>query len=95
MLTLRRPLIILSIIALLLLIPFIGMQISNEVHWSVFDFLVAGGLLTITGFAIDFVIRKTKSVNRRFLLITALALLFLLIWIEIAVGLFGSPIAGS
>lgn len=95
MLTLKRPLIILSIIAVLLLIPFIGMQFSNDVNWSVFDFVVAGGLLTITGFAIDFVIRKTKSVNRRFLLISAIALLFLLIWIEIAVGLFGSPIAGS
>lgn len=95
MLTLKRPLIILSIISLLLLIPFIGMQISNEVQWSVFDFVVAGGLLTITGFAIDFVIRKTKSVNRRFLLISAITLLFMLIWVEIAVGLFGSPIAGS
>jgi hypothetical protein len=33
--------------------------------------------------------------NKKFLIITALLLLLALIYLEMAVGLFGSPIAGS
>lgn len=91
----KRQIVILSSIFALLAIPFTAMQFSSEVNWSFFDFLVVGGLLLVLGFAIDLAIRKTKTINKRYLAITAIVVLFLLIWAELAVGVFGTPLAGS
>jgi len=91
----KKSLVILTSVLALLLIPFIAMQFSSEVQWSLFDFVVAGGLLLALGFSIDFVTRKVKSLNKRFIAIATVVVLFLLIWVELAVGIFGSPIAGS
>ena len=91
----KRPLLILTSVLALLLIPFIAMQFSTEVRWSSFDFLVAGGLLLALGFSIDFMARKVNSLNKRFIVIAAVVILFLLIWVELAVGIIGSPIAGN
>ena len=49
--------IIITAVAILLLIPFIAMQFTNEVNWSVFDFLVMGVLLTGVGVLFDVVLR--------------------------------------
>lgn len=91
----KRQVVILSSIFALLAIPFTAMQLSSEVNWSLFDFVVVGGLLLTLGFAIDLAIRKTKTINKRYFAITAIVVLFLLIWAELAVGVFGTPIAGS
>ena len=91
----KTSLILLSAILLLLLIPFIAMQFSNEVNWTIMDFLIAGVLLFGTGLTIEFVLRKVKTRKNRILICGIILLLLLLIWIELAVGLFGSPIAGN
>ncbi|MBO0329259.1 hypothetical protein [[Muricauda] lutisoli] len=91
----KRQIVILSSILVLLAIPFIAMQFSSEVKWSLFDFLVAGGLLLALGFSIDLAIRKAKTIKNRYVAITAIVILFLLIWAELAVGVFGTPLAGS
>ena len=90
----QQVLIIFSIIALLL-IPFTAMQFSSEVNWSLSDFVVAGGLLLALGFSIDLVARKTKYFNKKFMAIAVIVILFLLVWAELAVGVFGTPFAGS
>ena len=71
------------------------MQFSNDVNWSIMDFVVAGVLLFGTGLTIEYVLRKVKSRKNRILICGIILLLFLLLWIELAVGLFGSPIAGN
>lgn len=91
----KRHLIILCSILVLLAIPFAAMQFSSEVNWSLFDFLVAGGLLLALGFSIDFVTRKAKSFNNKIIAIVAIVILFLLVWAELAVGVFGTALAGS
>lgn len=91
----KRPLVILTSVLVLLLIPFVAMQFSYEVNWSPFDFLVAGGLLLALGLPIDFAAHKAKSFNKKLIAIAAVVILFLLIWAELAVGIFGSPIAGN
>ncbi|WP_421801477.1 hypothetical protein [Flagellimonas sp.] len=91
----KRHLIILCSILVLLAIPFAAMQFSSEVNWSLFDFLVAGGLLLALGFSIDFVTRKAKSFNNKIIVIVAIVILFLLVWAELAVGVFGTALAGS
>ena len=71
------------------------MQFTNEVNWSIMDFVVAGVLLFGTGLTIQFVLRKVKTRKNRILICGIILLLFLLLWIELAIGLFGSPIAGN
>lgn len=90
----KRLIIIISIVALLLLIPFIAMQFNNEVNWSLFDFIAAAALLFGTGLLCDFVLRKVKKNTHRIILCFAILLLLLIIWAELAVGIFGSSIAG-
>jgi len=81
--------------ALLLLVPFIAMQFTNEVDWSVFDFLVAGVLLFGTGLLCEFVLRKVKTTKYRVIICGVILLVLALVWIELAVGIFGTPFAGS
>ena len=54
-----------------------------------------GSLLTILGAGINFVINYTKNSENRILYIGILVLIFLLIWAELSVGIFDSPIAGN
>ena len=86
---------ILLAVATLLLIPFVAMQFTNEVNWSVFDFVVAGGLLFGTGLLCELVLRKVQKVEYRIAICAVLLAALLLIWIELAVGIFGTPLAGS
>jgi ABC-type cobalt transport system substrate-binding protein len=82
-------------VVVLLLIPLIAMQFTNEVNWTLFDFVVAGVLLLGTGFICELVIRKVKKTNHRIILCGVILAALLLIWIELAVGIFGTPLAGS
>jgi hypothetical protein len=80
---------------LLLFIPLIGMWITDEINWSPLDFIIMGSLLTLLGAGINFVINYTKNSNNKTLYIGILVLIFLLIWAELSVGIFDSPIAGN
>lgn len=82
-------------IAFLLSIPLIAIQFTNEVNWDLRDFIAAGVLLLSTGFLCEFVMRKVKKTIHRIALCGAVLLLLVLIWIELAVGIFGTPFAGS
>lgn len=79
----------------LLFIPFIGMQFSDQVNWSAFDFIIAGILLFGTAFGCNLVIKHIKT-KRKAMILCGLILLFVaILWIELAVGIFGTPLAGS
>lgn len=86
---------ILLAVALLLLIPFIAMQFTDEVKWTLSDFVVVGGLLLGTGLMCELVIRKVKKIEYRIAICGAILAAFFLIWLELAVGIFGTPFAGS
>jgi len=86
---------ILPIVVLLLLIPLIAMQLTNEVNWSIFDFIIMGGMLTITGLLIGIILKKVNNLKNRLILIVTIVMIFFLIWGELAVGLFGTPFAGD
>ncbi|TPE44449.1 hypothetical protein [Pontibacter mangrovi] len=86
---------ILLAVATLLLIPFIGTLVSTEVNWGIFDFIVAGILLLGTGLMVEFVLRKVRKPEYRIAFIAAILLILFLVWAELAVGLFGTPFAGS
>ncbi len=79
----------------LLLIPLIGMTITDEINWSPFDFFTMGSLLILLGIGINLVISRVKNLKYRVLYIVVVVIIFMLIWAELAVGLFGTPIEGS
>jgi uncharacterized membrane protein len=79
----------------LLLIPFIGMQFSDEVNWSVFDFLIMGAMLLVAGIGIDRILQKQNKTAKRIIYIGCILFVFILLWAEMAVGLFGTCIAGN
>ena len=86
---------ILQIVGLLLLIPMIAMQLTDEVNWSFFDFIIMGIMLSITGLALGIIIKKVKYHNYRNIFIAIIIIIFLFIWAELGVGLFGTPFAGN
>ena len=90
-----RTLILLISLLLLLLMPFVGMQYSNEVKWSLNDFIIMGVILLSFGIIINKIIYHVVAFNKRVILISTLIILFFLLWAELAVGLFNSPFAGS
>lgn len=91
----KNQLFVLAVTAILLLIPLIGMQFTNEINWSTFDFILMGTLLLGLGLTSELIFRKLKNKTYKLGLIVLLVIVFLLIWIELAVGIFNSPFAGS
>ena len=91
----KRLIIIVSSSVILLLIPLIAMQFTNEVNWTLSDFVVAGVLLLGTVLMCGLVIKKAKKINFRIAICVALLVVLLLIWAELAVGIFGTPISGQ
>ena len=91
----KRLVTILTSATALLLIPLIAMNFTNDVNWKFFDFLIAGVLLIGTGLTLEFILRKIKTLRYRILFGIALFLVLILIWAELAVGIFGTPFAGS
>ena len=85
---------LISVFALLLL-PFIAMQFSAQVNWSAGDFVVAGTLLIGLCAGIELVLHFVKKPLHRLVLGAVVLLSFLLVWAELAVGIFGTPLAGS
>ena len=81
--------------AAILMIPFLAMQFSSEVDWKLFDFLIMGLLISGTGFVYVLATRFVKHTQYRVAISATLALALLLAWAELAVGIFGSPFAGS
>lgn len=78
-----------------LAVPLLAMQLSDEVQWGVFDFVIVGALLIGASAVYEFGIRRVTKPVYRVVLSVALALTVLLIWAELAVGIFGSPFGGN
>lgn len=91
----KRLTIILTTAATLLSIPFIAMQLTSEVDWKILDFAIMGVLLFGTGLLCELVLRKVKTIKNRILICGGILILFLLVWAELAVGILGTPLAGS
>jgi hypothetical protein len=79
-----------SAAALFLLYPLVAMQFTDEVDWDAADFLLMGALLGGVGLGLELAIRTTANRAYRAAASLALASAFLLLWINAAVGMFGS-----
>lgn len=94
-LPITRIFIAIGISLLLLLIPLIASWLSSDVNWSPMDYLLGGTLLTGLFLAIGILYRLGKSIIWKVILLAITLIFFLLIWLELAVGIFNSPFAGS
>ena len=85
----KRLIIIIFIVLILLLIPLIAMQFTDEVNWTIFDFVLAAVLLSGTGLLLELALWKIKSTRYKIAICVGLVVILCLIWVELAVGIFG------
>ena len=79
-----------AISALLLLLPLIAMQVTDEVDWNAADFAVFGTMLFGACGAYEIAARMNGTVTYRAAVGVAVVAAFILIWINLAVGIIGS-----
>ena len=77
------------------LLAFSISQIVSDPGWSVFDFVLAVLLLSAFSTLTVVLARTFRGPWVRFGIVLTIVVLFALLWAELAVGLFGSPIAGD
>ena len=71
----------------LLLVPLIAMLFTDEVNWDLLDFVVMGILLFGTGVSVA-VVGRMLAGKRRVITAILIVVAFLLVWVELAVGVF-------
>jgi hypothetical protein len=76
--------------ALMLLLPLIAMQFTDEVNWDETDFIVFGAMLFGACGAFELAARMTGNIAYRAAVGVAVVAAFILIWINLAVGVIGS-----
>ena len=79
----------------ILLLPLVAMQFTHDVNWTLFDFLVAGALLLGACLTFELLARRVATRTHRVIVGIAITVVLLLVWAELAVGVFGTPWAGS
>jgi hypothetical protein len=83
----KHLIVIVLVTALILLVPLLAMQFTDEVAWDLFDFAAAGALLLGTGVMYEIAARKVSNNRYRTAIGVALAVALLLVWAELAVGI--------
>lgn len=75
--------------AFLWLLPLAAMQFT-KVNWDLFDFIVAGALLFGSAGIVDLATRTAKNLPQLIAAVIAVGASFLVIWVNLAVGIIGS-----
>jgi hypothetical protein len=91
----KRFVLIMLAAAILLTVPWAAMRFTNEVRWTLVDFVIAGVLLFGTGLVIELALRMLPSLKLRLVAVAGIMAALFLVWAELAVGIFGTPFAGS
>ncbi len=78
-----------SALAVLLLLPAVAMQFTDQFAWDETDFLVMGLLLGAVGLAFELAVRLTRKPAVRAAAAFAILAAAFLVWVELAVGIFG------
>lgn len=76
--------------AVILCVPLVAMQFTDEVNWTVNDFIIMAVLIFSTGLGYVALSRLLPGIIHRAAIALAVASTFLLVWANLAVGLIGS-----
>ncbi|XXV32117.1 hypothetical protein WME87_25125 [Sorangium sp. So ce1389] len=76
--------------ALVLLLPLVAMQFTEEVAWDLADFIIFGAMLACACGAYELAARATGNKAYRAAVGVALAAAFVLVWMNLAVGIIGN-----
>ena len=79
-----------GVAAFLLLLPLVAMQFTREVNWEAGDFLVMGIMLTVACGTCEMAARISGNGAYRAAVGIAVVISFLLVWINLAVGIIGT-----
>jgi hypothetical protein len=74
--------------ALVLVIPLLAMRFTDEVNWSLSDFVIVGALLFGAGIGYELIASKLSSRSHRLVFGAVIILAGAYIWAELAVGIF-------
>lgn len=85
-----RPEAVSGAAGILLLLPLVAMQFTREVNWSLGDFVVFGGMLLAACGSYEAAMRLSGSTLYRAAVGVAVVSAFVLVWINLAVGIIGS-----
>lgn len=86
---------ILITVAVLLLIPFISMQLGADgFKWTARDFIAAAVMLLGAGLAIELVLRKVTTASSRVAWCGGILVVLMLVWGELATGFFEEKLTG-
>jgi hypothetical protein len=76
--------------AFLLLLPLAAMQFTNEVDWTPSDFMVIGAMLFFACGTYELAVRMRGDIAYRTAFGIAVVAAFLLVWINLSVGIIGA-----
>lgn len=79
-----------GLLAALLALPAVAMHFTAEVNWTALDFVAMGAMLGGLGLGFELVARRSLNGWHRGGMAVALIAGFLLIWINLAVGIIGN-----
>ena len=89
--SLARSVFWVALITLFILsIPLVAMQFTDQVKWTLLDFIIMGSLIFSAGFSYILLTRSSSNVIYRVAFAIAIGSTFLVIWVNLAVGLIGS-----
>lgn len=77
-----------SLLAALLVIPAVAMRFTADVNWGLLDFVAAAVMLGALGIGFELLARMQVKPWHRGVIALALVGAFLLVWAELAVGIF-------
>lgn len=80
---------LLLIVALLLIVPLLGTLFVDGWNWGIEDFIFAAVMFFAAGLGFQFAHTKFKNTTHRTIIILGIIMIFLFIWVELAVGIIG------
>lgn len=76
--------------ALILMVPLVAMQFTEEVSWDLFDFVLIGAVLFGVGLVYELIAKKSEKTVYRVAFGFGITGAFLLFWVNGAVGIIGN-----
>ncbi|HVX47911.1 MAG TPA: hypothetical protein VHA05_00950 [Candidatus Saccharimonadales bacterium] len=78
---------IVGAICLLLLVPLVAMQFTDQVNWTALDFMVAGILLLSAGIAYEVLARWAHNSRQKAIVGISVLVVLAVIWAQLAVDI--------